>query len=164
MPITKGIGKVVKEFRDFAMRGNVIDLSVGIVVGSAFNKIITSFVDDVLMPPIGLILGKVDFSNLFINLSPTHYESLADAEKVGAATLNYGIFVNNIINFLIVAMAVFFLVKQINRLRRHEEGTSKREATDKNCPFCYSKIPIRAVRCPACTSQLPAETEDAKTL
>ena len=132
------------------MRGNVIDLAVGIIIGSAFGKIVTSFVSDILMPPIGLLLGKVDFSNLFINLSDTSYQSVAEAKAAGAATINYGIFLNVIIDFVIVASAIFLLVSQVNRLQRKPEEA----ITTKECPFCMSQISIRARRCPQCTSVL----------
>lgn len=141
-----------KEFRDFAMRGNVIDLAVGIIIGAAFGKIVTSLVNDVLMPPIGVVLGKVDFSNLFVSLSGQHYNSLADAKAAGAATLNYGVFINNIIDFLIVAFAVFLLVRQVNRLTEKPEPAAA--PTTKDCPYCISKIPLQATRCPQCTSEL----------
>jgi large conductance mechanosensitive channel len=143
-----------KEFRDFAMRGNVIDLAVGIIIGAAFGKIVTSLVNDVLMPPLGLVLGKVDFSNLFINLSGKHFDSLNDAKAAGAATINYGLFINNIIDFLIVAFAVFLLVRQVNRLMP-KPAPAAAPAT-KECVYCKSAIPVEAVRCPHCTSQLPA--------
>jgi len=139
-----------REFRDFAMRGNVIDLAVGIIIGAAFGKIVSSLVNDILMPPIGVLLGKVDFSNLFVSLSGQHYASLAEAKAAGAATLNYGVFINNIIDFLIVAFAVFLLVQQVNRLTRKPEAAP----TTKECPYCLSKIPLKATRCPQCTSQL----------
>lgn len=139
---------VLKEFRDFAMRGNVIDLAVGLVVGAAFGKIVTSFVSDILMPPLGLLLGHVDFSNLFINLSGKHFDSLAEAKAAGAATLNYGLFINTVLDFIIVAFAVFLLVKQVNRLTR------KPAPTTKECPYCASTIPLKATRCPNCTSEL----------
>ncbi|SFM22457.1 large-conductance mechanosensitive channel protein MscL [Pelosinus propionicus] len=138
------------EFKKFLMRGNVIDLAVGIIIGSAFGKIVTSFVSDILMPPIGLLLGKVDFSNLFINLSDTSYPSVAAAKEAGAATINYGIFLNVVIDFLIVASAIFLLVSQVNRLHRKPKETAK----TKECPYCMSEIDIRAVRCPKCTSVL----------
>jgi large conductance mechanosensitive channel len=141
-----------KEFRDFAMRGNVIDLAVGIIIGAAFGKIVTSLVNDVLMPPIGVVLGKVDFSNLFVSLSGQHYNSLADAKAAGAATLNYGLFINNIIDFLIVAFAVFLLVRQVNRFAKKPEPAVA--PTTKDCPYCISKIPLQATRCPQCTSEL----------
>jgi large conductance mechanosensitive channel len=142
-----------KEFRDFAMRGNVVDLAIGIIIGASFGKIVTSFVNDMLMPPLGLVLGKVDFSNLFINLSSKHYDSLADAKAAGAATLNYGAFINNIIDFVIIAFAVFLLVRQMNRLmpKKAEEPAAP---PTKECRYCKSTIAIAATRCPHCTSQL----------
>lgn len=142
-----------KEFKDFAMRGNVLDMAVGIIIGAAFGKIVTSLVTDIIMPPIGLILGRVDFSNLFLNISGTHYDSLDAAKKAGAATINYGLFLNTVLDFVIVAFAVFLLVKQINRLQRAKPAEAP---TTKECAFCYSTIPIKATRCPSCTSNLPA--------
>jgi len=141
-----------KEFRDFAMRGNVIDLAVGIIIGAAFGKIVTSFVNDILMPPIGILLGKVDFSNLFINLSGKDYGSLAEAKAAGAATISYGLFINNIIDFVIVAFAVFLLVRQVNRFTKKPEVTAV--PTTKECPYCTSTIPLRATRCPQCTAEI----------
>jgi large conductance mechanosensitive channel len=141
-----------REFRDFAMRGNVIDLAVGIIIGAAFGKIVTSLVNDVLMPPIGVLLGKVDFSNLFVSLSGEHYNSLADAKTAGAATLNYGIFINNIIDFVIVAFAVFLLVRQVNRFTAKPAPAAA--PTTKECPYCISQVPLKATRCPQCTSDL----------
>ncbi len=141
-----------KEFRDFAMRGNVIDLAVGVIIGAAFGKIVSSLVTDVLMPPLGLVLGKVDFSSLFISLSGDHYDSIAQAKAAGAATLNYGLFINNIIDFVIVAFAMFIVVRQINRLTAKPAPTP----TTKPCPFCISTIPLTATRCPNCTSELSA--------
>jgi len=148
---------MLREFREFAVRGNVVDMAVGIIIGAAFGKIVTSFVNDILMPPIGLLLGKVDFSNLFISLSGTRYLSLQEAKAAGAATLNYGLFLNALIDFLIVAFAVFLLVKQINRLRR-TPATAPAEPTTKECPFCCTSIPIRAVRCPHCTSPIATQS------
>jgi large conductance mechanosensitive channel len=142
-----------KEFREFAMKGNVMDMAVGIIIGAAFGKIITSFVNDVLMPSIGLLLGKVDFSNLFINLSETAYPSIAAAKEAGAATLNYGVFLNTVIDFVIVAFVIFLVVKQMNRLKRAEAPAP---VTTKDCPFCVSAIPIKATRCPHCTSEVKA--------
>jgi large conductance mechanosensitive channel len=142
-----------KEFKEFAMKGNVMDMAVGIIIGGAVGKIISSFVSDVLMPPIGLLLGKVDFSNLFLNLSGTTYPSMAAAKEAGAATLNYGVFFNTVIDFLIVAFAIFLVVKQMNRLKRAEVPAS---VTTKDCPFCASSIPIKATRCPHCTSEIKA--------
>jgi len=140
---------MLKEFREFVMRGNVVDLAIAVIIGAAFGKIITSFVEDVLMPPIGLALGKVDFSNLFINLSGKDYPSVAVAKAAGAATLNYGIFLNHIINFLIIAFAIFLLIKQINRMQEPAPAP-----TTKDCPYCFSSIPLKATRCPHCTSDL----------
>ncbi len=142
---------MIKEFKEFVMKGNVLDMAVGIIIGAAFGSVVTSFVNDVLMPPIGLLLGKVDFSNLFINLSGKTFETLAEAKKAGAATLNYGLFLNTAINFLIVGFAVFFLVKQVNRLKRNEPAPAP---TTRECRFCYTAIPIKATRCPHCTSEL----------
>jgi len=142
-----------KEFKEFAMKGNVMDMAVGIIIGAAFGKIITSFVGDVLMPPIGLLLGNVDFSNLFLNLSGTAYPSIAAAKEAGAATLNYGLFLNTVIDFLIVAFAIFMVVKQMNRLKRAEAPAP---VTTKDCPFCASAIALKATRCPHCTSEIKA--------
>jgi large conductance mechanosensitive channel len=140
-----------KEFKEFAIKGNVLDMAVGIIIGAAFGKIITSLVSDLLMPPIGLLLGKMDFSSLFINISGQSYPTMAAAKAAGAATINYGIFLDTVINFLIVAFAVFLLVKQVNRFKRE---TPAPEPTTKDCSFCASAIPIKASRCPHCTSQL----------
>jgi large conductance mechanosensitive channel len=148
---------MLKEFQEFAMRGNVVDMAVGIIIGGAFGTIVKSLVDDVLMPPIGLLLGGVDFSNFFIVLEGGKvagpYASLAAAKAAGAVTLNYGMFLNTVISFLIVAFAVFMLIRAINRLRRQQE-TPPAEPTTKDCPYCASSIPIKASRCPQCTSQL----------
>jgi large conductance mechanosensitive channel len=146
---------MLREFREFAMRGNVLDLAVGIIIGAAFGKIITSFVTDVLMPPIGLLLGRVDFSNLFINLSGQPYASLAEAKAAGAPTINYGVFLNNVIDFLIVALAIFLLIRSINRLSRPWERAPEAPTT-RECPFCLSAIPLKATRCPQCTSAVQA--------
>lgn len=146
-----------KEFKEFAMKGNVVDMAVGIIIGAAFGAIIKSLVDDVIMPPIGLILGNVDFSNLFVVLKAGKaagpYLSLADAKAAGAVTLNYGTFINTVISFLIVAFSVFILIKRINRLKR-EEAPAPAAPTTKACPYCVSIIPIGAVKCPFCTSEL----------
>ena len=147
----KGGWPMLKEFRDFAMRGNVIDLAVGIIIGAAFGKIVTSLVNDILMPPIGVLLGQVDFSSLFVNLSGKHYNSIAEAKAAGAATINYGLFINTIIDFVIVAFAVFLLVRQVNRLARKPEPAAA--PTTKDCPYCASAIPLKATRCPHCTSE-----------
>jgi large conductance mechanosensitive channel len=132
------------------MRGNVVDLAIGIIIGGAFGKIVTSFVNDIIMPPVGLLLGKADFSNLFIGLSGKSYATVQEAKAAGAASINYGIFINTMLDFTIVAFAVFLLVRQINRLKREEAAAP----TAKECPFCFSKIPIKATRCPQCTSEL----------
>lgn len=147
---------MLKEFKEFALRGNVVDLAVGVIIGAAFGKIVSSLVEDIIMPPIGMILGKVDFSSLFINLSETAYPSLAEAKKAGAATLNYGIFLNNILNFLIVAFAIFLVVKQINRLKREPPPAPAGPPTTRECPHCMSTISIKATRCPNCTSEIKA--------
>ena len=149
-----------KDFKEFAMRGNVVDMAVGIVIGAAFGTIVKSFVDDVLMPPIGLLLGNVDFSNLFMTLKEGSkaagpYVSLAAAKAAGAVTLNLGIFINTIISFIIIAFAVFLVIKGINRMKREKEAPPA-EPTTKECPFCFTTIPIKASRCPNCTSQLSA--------
>jgi large conductance mechanosensitive channel len=141
------------EFKKFAIQGNVMDMAVGVIIGAAFGKIVASLVEDILMPPIGLLLGKVDFSNLFLNLSGGAYESVAQAKAAGAATLNYGIFLNNIINFLIVAFAIFMVVKQINRLKAAPPPPAG-PPTTKDCPYCLSTIPIKATRCGHCTSEV----------
>ena len=142
---------MIKEFKEFMRKGNVLDLAVGIIIGAAFGKIISSFVADLLMPPIGMLLGKVDFSSLFVNLSGGDYKSLSAAKAAGAATLNYGLFLNAIIDFLIVALAVFLVVKSVNKMKREAPAP-----TTKDCPQCASPIPIKARRCPLCTSSLEA--------
>jgi len=144
-----------KEFKEFAMRGNVLDLAVGLVIGAAFGKIVTSFVSDILMPPLGLLLGRVDFSSLFINLSGQPFASLADAKKAGAPTINYGLFINTILDFVIVAFAIFLLIKQVNRLMPKPAPAPPPAAT-KECPLCLSSIPAKAVRCAHCTADLKA--------
>jgi large conductance mechanosensitive channel len=143
---------VLKEFKEFAMRGNVIDLAVGVIIGAAFGKIVSSLVEDVIMPPIGRLLGHVDFSGLFIDLSGKSYETLAAAKAAGAPTLNYGIFLNSIINFLIVAFAVFLVVHQVNRWTKKAEAPAA--PTTKDCPQCAMTIPMAAKRCGHCTAQL----------
>jgi len=144
-----------KEFKEFALKGSVIDLAVGIVIGAAFNKVVASFVNDILMPPVGLLVGKVDFSNLMLSLTGTHHASLAEAKAAGAPTINYGLFINTVLDFFIVAFAVYLLVRQINRIRRRPEAVPAGPAT-KECPYCFSNIPVKAVRCPHCTSELEA--------
>jgi len=139
---------MLKEFKTFAMRGNVLDLAVGIIIGAAFGKVVTSFVNDVLMPPLGAVIGNVDFSNFFIDLTGARHVSLAEAKASGAATLNYGLFINNVIDFLIVAFVVFLLVRQVNRYNAPAAPQTQ------ECPFCTSTISLRATRCPNCTSSL----------
>jgi large conductance mechanosensitive channel len=153
----KGERHMFKEFKEFAVKGNVMDMAVGIVIGAAFGAIVTSFVNDVIMPPIGLILGNVDFSSFFWVLKEGKiagpYASLAAAKAAGAVTMNIGVFINTIITFLIIAFAVFLVVKNVNRLKREEQAPPAAPAT-KDCPFCLSAIPIKAVRCPHCTSEV----------
>ncbi len=147
-----------KEFKEFAMRGNVLDMAVGIIIGGAFGTIVKSMVADVLMPPVGLALGNVDFSNLFVVLknganAAAPYASLADAKEAGAVTINYGLFINSVVSFVIVAFCVFLLIRSMNRLKREEEAPPA-EPTTRDCPFCYSTIPLKASRCPQCTSEI----------
>jgi large conductance mechanosensitive channel len=148
-----------KEFKEFAMKGNMIDMAVGIIIGAAFGSIITSLVADIIMPPIGLLLGNVDFSNLFILLKegkvPGPYGSLAVAKAAGAVTLNYGTFFNTIVSFLIIAFAIFMLIRNINKLKRQQEAPPS-VPTTKDCPYCLSVIPIKATRCAHCTADLKA--------
>jgi large conductance mechanosensitive channel len=148
---------MLKEFKEFAMRGNVLDMAVGIIIGAAFGTIITSLVSDVIMPPIGLLLGNVDFSNIFVVLKEGKiagpYASVAAAKAAGAVSVNFGIFINTIINFLIVAFAIFLLIRAINRFKK-QEAAPPAVPTTKECPFCFTAIPNKATRCPICTSEL----------
>ncbi|MEQ9462601.1 MAG: large conductance mechanosensitive channel protein MscL [Haliea sp.] len=148
---------MLKEFKEFAMRGNVVDMAVGIIIGGAFGTIVKSLVNDVMMPPIGLLLGGVDFSDLFITLKEGAvagpYATLASAQSAGAVTVSYGLFINAVISFLIVAFAVFLLIRGLNRMKREEEAPAA-APTDKECPHCLSRIPIKATRCAHCTSEL----------
>lgn len=150
---------MLKEFKEFAMRGNVVDMAVGIIIGAAFGTIVKSLVSDVIMPPIGLLLGNVDFSNLFVVLkqgaTAGPYAALADAQAAGAVTINIGVFINTIISFIIVAFAVFLVIRSLNQMKRKEEAPA--EPTTKDCPHCFTAIPIKATRCPHCTSQLNKE-------
>ena len=141
---------MLKEFKEFIKRGNVLDMAIGIIIGAAFGKIVTSLVNDILMPPLGLLLGKVNFTNLFINLSGHYYKTLAEAKDAGAVTINYGVFLNNIIEFVIVSFAIFLFIRQLNKVKCQEE----KQPTTKECPYCLSNIPIKATRCPHCTSEL----------
>ena len=147
---------MLKEFKDYAMRGNVIDMAIGIIIGAAFGKIVSSAVADVIMPPIGLLVGNVDFSNLFVSLSGESYPSLAAAKAAGAPTVNLGVFFNTVLDFVIVAFVIFMLVKQINRLKRKEEPAPATAPTTKDCPRCLMTIPLAATRCGHCTSELKA--------
>ena len=148
-----------KEFKEFAMRGNVVDMAVGIVIGAAFGTIVKSLVADILMPPIGLLMGGVDFSNLFIIVKEGSvagpFATLADAQAAGAVTVNYGVFINTIISFLIVAFAIFMVIKGMNSMKKQEEEAPA-EPTEKDCPHCFTSIPIKATRCPHCTSEITA--------
>jgi large conductance mechanosensitive channel len=149
-----------KEFKEFAMRGNVIDMAVGIVIGAAFGTIVKSLVSDIIMPPIGLLLGKVDFANLFAVLKQGEavagpYASLADAQAAGAVTINYGVFINTLISFIVIAFAIFMVIRSMNQLKKKEEAPPA-EPTTKDCPYCLTSIPIKATRCPHCTSELVA--------
>ena len=142
-----------KEFRSFIMRGSVIDLAVGVIIGAAFGKIIASFVDDIIMPPIGLLLGKINFNDLYINLSGEQFESLAKAKEAGAATINYGLFISTLINFIIIALVLFLVIRAVNRMSR-KPAAAPAAPTTKTCPFCYSEVNLKATRCPNCTSDL----------
>lgn len=149
---------MLKEFKEFAMRGNVVDMAVGIIIGASFGSIVKSLVDDVIMPPIGLLMGNVDFSNMYLVLkqgaaAAAPYVSLAEAKKAGAVTLNYGLFVNAVVSFMIVAFAVFMLVRSINKMRQ-EQPAATADPSTKSCPHCFSEIAIKATRCPCCTSAL----------
>jgi large conductance mechanosensitive channel len=142
---------MLKQFREFAMRGNVVDLAIGVIMGTAFGAIVNSLVKDIIMPPIGLVLGKVDFASLYVNLSGGTYTSLAEAQKAGAATLNYGVFINTLINFIIIALVMFLLVRGMNKVQKPAPAAP---AKTKECPYCLSEIPLKATRCPHCTSEI----------
>jgi large conductance mechanosensitive channel len=142
---------MLKEFKEFIMRGNVLDLAIGIIIGAAFGKIVTSMVNDIIMPPVGLLLGKVDFSNLFINLSSKHFTTLAEAKAAGAATINYGLFINTVLDFLVIALVVFLVIRQANRFKRQQEVLAP---PTKECPYCFMSIPPMATRCPYCTTEV----------
>ena len=140
-----------KEFKEFVMKGNVLDLAIAVIIGVAFGAIVKSLVDDIIMPPIGLLLGNINFADLFINLSGTAYPSLKAAKDAGAATVNYGLFLNTVINFIIIAFVMFLIVRQINRMKKEPAPAAP---TTKECKYCLSTIPVKATRCPNCTSQL----------
>lgn len=142
---------MLKEFREFALKGNVLDMAIGVIIGVAFGKIVSSLVDDIIMPPFGLLLGKVDFSSLFLDLSGTQPESIAAAKQAGAATINYGLFINHVISFLIVAWAVFFVVRFMNKLKKKPEALP---TSSKECPYCCTQVALKATKCSACTSLL----------
>jgi large conductance mechanosensitive channel len=144
---------MLKEFKEFALKGNVVDMAVGIIIGAAFGKIVSSLVGDVLMPPIGRLMGNLDFSNLFVALNGQVYESLKAAKDAGAPTINYGLFLNTVIDFIIVAFVIFLLVKQMNRLKKSEPAATP---VTRECPYCLSQIALKATRCPACTSEVKA--------
>jgi large conductance mechanosensitive channel len=155
-PLLRGGGApMLKEFKEFAVKGNVLDMAVGIILGVAFGKIVTSLVEDIIMPPVGLLLGRVDFANLFFTLTGQHFDTLAAARASGAPTINYGLFLNSIFNFLIVAFAIFLLVKQVNRFRRQQESAAP-IPSNRECPHCLSSIPVRATRCAYCTADVGA--------
>ena len=142
---------MLREFKDFVLRGNVLDLAVAVIIGAAFGKIITSFTNDIIMPPIGMLLGNVNFSDLFISLDGNDYASLAIAQAAGAPTINYGVFINTIIDFLIVAFVIFLVIRSMNRLKKQPAPAAP---STKDCPYCFTQIPIPATRCPNCTSEL----------
>ena len=144
---------MLKEFKEFVMKGNVIDLAVAVIIGAAFGRIITSLVNDIIMPPLGLLLGNVNFTDLFISLNGTRYPTLADAQAAGAATINYGLFINTIIDFILVALVIFLIIRSINRMKR-APAPAPAAPTTKECPHCFTQIPIPATRCPNCTSDL----------
>lgn len=144
---------MLKDFKEFAMRGNVLDLAVGVIMGAAFGKIITSFVNDVMMPPLGVLIGNMDFTNLFYDLTGRGFTTLAEAKAAGAATINYGIFINTLIDFALVAFAVFLMIRQINRMKSNPAPVA---VTTKECPYCISLVAMQAKRCPQCTSELVA--------
>lgn len=149
----RGGDKMLKEFKEFALRGNVLDMAIGIILGVAFGRIVSSLVEDIVMPPLGLFLGRVDFSNLFFSLTGRHFDTLAAAKAAGAPTINYGMFVNHVLNFLIVAFAIFLLVRQVNRFKRQQEVVAA--PTTRECPHCFFSIPIKATRCGHCAADVP---------
>jgi large conductance mechanosensitive channel len=151
--------KIVKEFKEFAMKGNMIELAIGVIIGGAFGKVVTSIVNDVVMPPIGLLLGRVNFTDLFVSLNGVDYPNLAAAKQAGAPTLNYGLFINTLLDFFIVALVIFIVVKQLNRFRKKQEEKAEPKKNTVECPECLSEIPERAVRCKYCTARLEPAVE-----
>jgi len=145
---------MLKEFKAFVLRGNVLDLAIAVIVGASFGKIVTSLVNDIIMPPLGLLLGKVDFSSLFVSLSGARFASLAEAQAVGAPTLNYGVFIKALVDFLIVALVMFLLIRTVSRAQKERVVEVPPTPTTKDCPYCLSTIPLKATRCPHCTSEL----------
>jgi large conductance mechanosensitive channel len=145
---------MLKEFKDFAMKGNVLDMAIGVILGGAFGKIVSSLVGDILMPPIGLLMGHVDFSSLFVNLSGQSQHSLAAAKAAGAPTINYGVFLQTVLDFVIIAFVIFMVVKQVNRFKKPEAPPAP--PSNKNCPYCLSEVPLKATRCAHCTSDIKA--------
>lgn len=158
-PLYEEEKKLLKEFKEFALKGNVIDLAVGVVIGAAFGKIVSSLVNDLITPTIGLLLGKVDFSNLFIALGDGTFNTIKEAKDAGVATINYGLFLNSVIDFLIIAFAIFIFIKQLNRFKKKQEE-AKPPVTTKECPFCITEISLQATRCPNCTSVLDAKEKE----
>lgn len=155
--------KVFKEFKEFAIKGNMVELAIGVIIGAAFGKVVTSIVNDLVMPPVGLLLGRVSFTDLFISLDGKSYSTLAEAKLAGAPTINYGLFINNLLDFLIVAFVIFIAVKQLNRFRRKQEEKPDPKAGLRSCPECLSDIPKEAVRCKYCTSSVGAAVASPKT-
>jgi len=146
--------KMLKEFREFAIKGNVVDLATAVVIGGAFGKIVSSFVNDIIMPAISLLTGKIDFANLFVSLDGKTYQTLADAKAAGASTLNYGNFIVTVVDFIIIAFFIFLVIKQINKMKKKPAPAPAAAPTEKVCPYCQSKVSIKAVKCPFCTSEL----------
>ena len=143
---------MLKDFKEFALRGSVLDLAIGVIIGAAFGKIVSSLVSDIIMPPIGLLLNNVDFSNLMVSLNGIHYSTLAEAQAAGAPTINYGVFLNNVIDFIIIAFVIFIIIRQINKLKKKSETPA--ESTTRECPYCITQVSVKATRCPNCTSDL----------
>lgn len=154
-----GVRTVWKEFKEFALKGSVLDMAIGLIIGAAFSKVVNSLVDDIIMPPVGLVVGRINFSNLFLSLTGHRYRSLEVAKAAGAPTLNYGLFITNMLNFFVIAVILFFVVRELNRLRRSSQTTET--VTTKKCPRCQEVIHIKATRCPHCTTEFGGGEEDA---